>query len=209
MSRYYDDDGDYDRGRGRRSSPPPQFRDRSPDYHYAGGASQARLQYEPQSPFYPPDGGNNLQVPQSRHRPRSLPPMSSGAIVPRGRRPHSPASSVSSEDRDRDRSPMAKARHVLKDTFSQSNSGLGVGVLGAIVGGIAAREASEATIRARGKGHSGDHEKSRLVSTIIGAAVGLIRTRITKPVLIYLTRWADLARTPSKSGWRRPRRRTK
>lgn len=174
MSRYYDDDGDYERSRGRRHSPPPQFRDRSPDYHYSGGASQsqARLQYEPQSPFYPPDGGNTLQVPQSRHRPRSMPPMSSGAIVPRGRRSHSPASSGSEDERDR--SPLAKARHALKDTFSQSNSGLGVGVLGAIVGGIAAREASEATLRARGKSHSGDHDKSTLVSTLIGAAVSPI-----------------------------------
>ncbi|EOO04313.1 hypothetical protein UCRPA7_153 [Phaeoacremonium minimum UCRPA7] len=96
--------------------------------------------------------------------------MSSGAIVPRGRRSHSPGSSGSEDERDR--SPLAKARHVLKDTFSQSNSGLGVGVLGAIVGGIAAREASEATLRARGKSHSGEHDKSTLVSTIIGAAVG-------------------------------------
>lgn len=46
-----------------------------------------------------------------------------------------------------------------------------MGVLGAIVGGLAAREASEAAAK---KGHhgSGKETKGQLISTIVGAAVG-------------------------------------
>ncbi|KAK7747938.1 hypothetical protein SLS53_001190 [Cytospora paraplurivora] len=70
------------------------------------------------------------------------------------------------------RDPVDKARHVVENTFSSSNSGLGVGVLGAIVGGLIAREASEATAhRSRGHGHHRS-DKAPLVSALVGAAVG-------------------------------------
>lgn len=185
MSRSYEPDDDY--------RPGSRPRDRSPDYYYAGGApppSQARLQYEPQSPFYPPNNPSNLQVPPSRHRPRSVPPpASSGALLTRRQsdrprsRSRSRSRSSSGSGHERNVSPLSKARHVFNQTFSHSTSGLGVGVLGAIVGGLAAREASEATVRARNNNnHDGDHhhrpeshrehQKSRLISTIVGAAVG-------------------------------------
>lgn len=67
---------------------------------------------------------------------------------------------------------MKKAQQVFNHTFSNSNSGLEIGILGAIVGGLIAREASEATThRSRGHGSSGS-DKGPLISTIVGAAVG-------------------------------------
>ncbi|TPX13237.1 uncharacterized protein E0L32_006437 [Thyridium curvatum] len=197
MSRPYDDDDD-DRPRSRDH----HRRQRSPDYYYAGGAppppyasgampapppgvSRARLQYEPQSPFYNPGASNpdldrygGLQVPSSRHRPRSVPPPMSGALTTRSRR--GSRSPSPSRDHDHPHSPLDKARHALNHTFTPSTSGLGVGVLGAIVGGLAAREVSEATARNKEKSApqhgSGakdeDRDRARLVSTLIGAAVG-------------------------------------
>ncbi|KAK3293505.1 uncharacterized protein B0H64DRAFT_376407 [Chaetomium fimeti] len=49
-----------------------------------------------------------------------------------------------SNSHSKSRSPLHKAHSLLSNTFTPSTSGLGVGVLGAIVGGLAAREASEA-----------------------------------------------------------------
>jgi hypothetical protein len=64
---------------------------------------------------------------------------------------------------------------MLQHTFTPSASGLGIGVLGAIVGGLAAKEASEAAARSRNHGHSkgrDENHKLGLISTIVGAAVG-------------------------------------
>lgn len=70
-------------------------------------------------------------------------------------------------------SPIGKVQHVLHHTFSQSTSGLGVGVLGAIVGGLSAREASLAASRRTGHAKGGsESDKAALLSTIVGAAVG-------------------------------------
>ncbi|KAM7208508.1 hypothetical protein V8F20_001189 [Naviculisporaceae sp. PSN 640] len=88
-------------------------------------------------------------------------------------------SSSSDDDRKkRSRTPLSKARHALSSTFSDSTTGLGAGVIGAIVGGLAAREASE-NLLAKGDGHHrhGDHHssgKEALLSTIAGAAVGAL-----------------------------------
>jgi hypothetical protein len=69
-------------------------------------------------------------------------------------------------------SPAGKAKHMLQHTFSDSTSGLGVGVLGAIVGGLSAREVSLANSRRQGHGGSGGDDRAALLSTIVGAAVG-------------------------------------
>jgi hypothetical protein len=72
---------------------------------------------------------------------------------------------------------------VVKDSFSHTPTGLGVGILGAIVGGLAAREASDATVRARNRkfddddhNHrpqgSKDYQKSKIISTVAGAIIG-------------------------------------
>ncbi|KAL2140822.1 hypothetical protein VTI28DRAFT_3220 [Corynascus sepedonium] len=79
-----------------------------------------------------------------------------------------------------------KARDLLSSNFTPSTSGLGVGVLGAIVGGLAAREASEAvasssssskkgTAHGHGKGKGRERDRNNhqhLISTVVGAAVG-------------------------------------
>ncbi|KAK9417558.1 hypothetical protein SUNI508_08709 [Seiridium unicorne] len=171
------------------------FRDRSPDYAYAGGSgvpprvpspghtafippaagSHARLEYEPQTPFYPPPppNYNNLQVPETRARPRSLPPP---ADYRRSRSRHGRGRDDDDhyDDRSRDRSPIGKAKKVLENTFTDSTTGLGVGVLGALVGGLAAHEAAEATSRHGGGHHNDAQRRNQLLSTVVGAAVGAL-----------------------------------
>ncbi|ETS79150.1 hypothetical protein PFICI_09003 [Pestalotiopsis fici W106-1] len=183
-----------DRGR-----PARYDRNHSPDYAYAGGSgipppappppganSHARLEYEPQTPIYPPPPGGyvdngpggHLQIPDARLRPRSLPPP----VDYRGGR--------SSRNRDRDwdyddddrrhrhhqqrlRSPVARAKRAIENTFTDSTTGLGVGVLGALVGGLAAHEATD-----HGSGGarrpSEAQKRNQLVSTVLGAAVGAL-----------------------------------
>ncbi|KUI59939.1 hypothetical protein VP1G_07157 [Cytospora mali] len=141
----------------------------SPDYYhyYSGGAPgppTSRLQFQQQSSFYPtPDEHasnpypHGRQVSPYRGRPQSLPPSARRRRTCRELR---------------DSSPLDKARHLIDNAFTNSNTGLGVGVLGAIVGGLAAREAREATAhRSQSHGRHGN-DKGPLVYTIIGAAVG-------------------------------------
>lgn len=193
-----DDDFVHDRY----SPPHSRRRDYSPDYHSGGymtGAMPApppmvpAAAYDGQTPFYPPPNrrqqqvSNSLQVPQSSSRPRSTPPSSrrnddgnyrrdSGKSRDRSRGRNREKDDFSDSDRERSRarSPLGKAKHVMKNTFSDSTSGLGVGVLGAIIGGMAAREASEAAGRSKSHGRHGsrDHQGVELLSTIVGAAVG-------------------------------------
>ncbi|RKU47472.1 hypothetical protein DL546_009365 [Coniochaeta pulveracea] len=178
-------------------------RDYSPDYHsggyMAGGNPSVASPFEEHTPFYAPatrnlnpNPNNSLQVPSSASRPRSTPPYSRSQgrdrrdrdrdddyrekpSRSRGRDKYrSRQNSDDESDRSRPRSPLGKAKHIAKSTFSDSTSGLGVGVLGAIIGGMAAREASEAAAR-RGPGSrhgSKDHQGAELLSTIVGAAVG-------------------------------------
>ncbi|KAK1772730.1 hypothetical protein QBC33DRAFT_510563 [Phialemonium atrogriseum] len=200
-----DDDDDYVRHR-----PASRHRrDYSPDYYSGGGGGgpaaprayasgampapplapsppppgpQARLRHNDLRPLYPTSTNDRLAVPNSsRPRPRSTPPLNNNALVTtttatttNNRPPH----------RDRDsKSPLSRARHALQHTFTPSDSGLGAGVLGAIVGGLAAREASSAAASSGGRNHRsgggsgsshghGQRESAALLSTIVGAAVG-------------------------------------
>ncbi|KAK4118727.1 hypothetical protein N657DRAFT_330091 [Parathielavia appendiculata] len=81
--------------------------------------------------------------------------------------------------RSKSRSPLDKARSLLSSNLTTSTSGLGVGVLGAIVGGLAASEAahhhSHAHDHKRRGGYGDDYERAKhlhLISTVVGAAVG-------------------------------------
>ncbi|KND92760.1 hypothetical protein TOPH_02599 [Tolypocladium ophioglossoides CBS 100239] len=147
-----------------------------------------------------------LPSPSSRDsRPRSVPPQSSAVV----RRPRSPSrsssrsSSRSHRDRGRgfdgDRSSrsrsragsragsrgttttdtLGRARSVVRDNFSNTPAGIGVGLLGAVVGGIVANKASEAAFKHRHKAGAGgrarrhsDEAAPRMVSTILGAVAG-------------------------------------
>lgn len=201
MSRFYPrDEGDYFP----RHRPDDRHRrDRSPDY-YTGGAAPAQRPYsfgampvpppvptapahDRHAPFYrpPPNAGGDddrLHVPtRPPYRPRSTPPDS--ALTNYQRHHQQPQrsrdSENSSEQHRRSHSPMSRTRHALHHTFSHSNSGLGAGMLGAVVGGLAAREASGAVARRghdRGRSHSRRDEDNGssavMLSTIVGAAVG-------------------------------------
>lgn len=191
----------------RRGEPPPVSRDHSPEYYSGGGGDPlvhskgpapdtgpyvsgaippevangaARSYYELDSPLSPRDT-NALQLPQPpQYRPRSVPPaafaVSRGRPCPRSR------SRSRSRSRHRPRTPLGKARHAVDHTFSNSSSGIGVGLLGAVVGGLAAREVSDAVLRNRthkeiekGTYHPRsphDTEKARVISTVVGALVG-------------------------------------
>ncbi|OIW27746.1 hypothetical protein CONLIGDRAFT_449009 [Coniochaeta ligniaria NRRL 30616] len=163
--------------------------------------------YDGPTPFYPPPAprnnpNNSLQVPYSPARPRSQPPLSRdrdrSRDGSRDRRDRSrdrradrdrrdrdkdkdrDAADSEDDDRDRPTSPLGKAKSVMQNTFSDSTSGLGVGVMGAIIGGLAAREATEAASRkANAKGGGGRSRRgsdanqgAALLSTLVGAAVG-------------------------------------
>ncbi|WDK09526.1 hypothetical protein CGRA01v4_00805 [Colletotrichum graminicola] len=135
----------------------------------ADASSPVYPYYGPESPLSPRDA-NALQIPpHPRHRPRSLPPQA----LALGGRPRS---------RSRPRSPIGKARHAIDNTFTQSSSGIGVGLLGAVIGGLAAREVSDATVRTRNRKEmeNGTYrprspretEKARVITTVVGALVG-------------------------------------
>ncbi|KAK4186105.1 hypothetical protein QBC35DRAFT_464979 [Podospora australis] len=104
------------------------------------------------------------------------------ALARRRNRSSSTTTSSSSGDSDRDehihpRGPIHKTKKALENTFTPSTSGLGVGVLGAIVGGLAASEIEHRAHKKHGHkgegGHRhGDDKGVRLLSTIVGAAVG-------------------------------------
>jgi len=190
MSHYGGNDDDHDHVYNSRGG--SNHRSWSPDHYsggagprapYAAGAIPSPSQFEPHAPFYapyppPPPNQRTLQVPYPpHHRPRSVPPPGSGALLhaPRNtrRRDSYPSEPDSDSESHRPNSPLAKARHVLEQSFSSSTSGLGVGVLGAIVGGLAAREASEAAgKKGGGHHHHSKDNKGALISTIVGAAVG-------------------------------------
>lgn len=129
------------------------------------------LTYEPIST------SSNLQVPESHSRPRSLPPPVEYRRSSRGRRGdrgYNREDDSDDEDDGRARSPVDKAKNFVDNTFSNSTAGLGIGVLGALVGGLAAREAIDATSKHNGHHESSDRKRNQLIGTAIGAAVGAL-----------------------------------
>ncbi|RYP60874.1 hypothetical protein DL770_009908 [Monosporascus sp. CRB-9-2] len=162
----------------------------SPGYTtYLGPTSQGRLAYGPKEPFYPSLSldGSNLQIAKSRSqsRPRSLPPPveyrppPSSRELTRERWRHARAGDDDDDDRsdvETPRTPLVKTRGIIGDTFTDSAGGLGVSILGALVGGIAAKEASDATSRHNSHRRRGDpeHRRNQILSTAVGAVVGAL-----------------------------------
>ncbi|KAM4066954.1 hypothetical protein HRG_000964 [Hirsutella rhossiliensis] len=124
-------------------------------------------------------------------QPRSQPHPSSELVrVPSHQSANSRSSSASSyrecgfrgDDRGRSRAgsrtpdPLERARGIVQDSFSQTSTGIGAGLLGAVVGGIVANRASEAALKQR-RGTSshdrrnGDEATPRLL-TVLGAVAG-------------------------------------
>ncbi|KAK4242134.1 hypothetical protein C8A03DRAFT_29719 [Achaetomium macrosporum] len=199
MPRYHSDsESDYSPPRRRSPTPGPRrVRDMPPDH-------RPRFpQYDGPTPFYPPPApmASGAAGPGPAKRSARGPPPTDTeptTIMPRrnrdrdrdrergtrGRRYSSASASDNSRNnspsrsrsRSRSRSPLGKARALLASTFTPSTSGLGAGVLGAIVGGLAAAEVSEHHHHRHHHHHhhsdSRERERHRLLSTVVGAAVG-------------------------------------
>ncbi|KAI9155317.1 hypothetical protein HJFPF1_07899 [Paramyrothecium foliicola] len=171
-------------------------REDSPEFYSGGGGAR------PYDPEYRPFDSNprvnesyhretlRLEPPPSNARPRSVPPPNTAVVHrPRQRSP-SVASSRSKEDRDNARggrrgrspSPISKARNAVQDNFTNSTAGIGAALLGAAVGGLVARQASDAVSRRRSqkdprRRRSRDYDDddgntTRVVSTILGVVAG-------------------------------------
>lgn len=138
----------------------------------------------------PPRDRMTLPAPPADSRPRSVPPPDT-VMVRRARsragdyddddddrRRGSRSRSRKGGDRDRDRSPspITRARSAIDENFSNTAAGIGAGLLGAVVGGLVAKEASEAAARRKhkekGYGASDEDNRTRLVSTLLGAVAG-------------------------------------
>lgn len=173
-----------------------------PTYHYSGGSqpyTSGALPYPSQPPYYPPpnssttnlrpDGLVEMRPSPQGLRHRSLPPSPTGRAgnYHHRRRELSPQGADDYYSyRHHNIDPVRRVQGAIKDTFSNSTSGVGVGVLGAIIGGLVARGANDATARSKSSSSYGNHhhrhhhrsshqdntERSRLVSTLVGAAVG-------------------------------------
>lgn len=149
------------------------------DYAQVQAAEGSPADYYYIQPF------NTRQHSPYRSRPRSLSPP---ARRKRNHRDLADASPLRDQD-----GPLEKARDLVDNTFTNSSTGLRVGVLGAIVGGLIAREASEATTnRHRSRGHHGS-DSSPLVSTLVGAAVGgLAANAVEKRIEVSRVKTAEM-----------------
>ncbi len=189
------------------AAPPPYPRVPSPGHTTYDGKPQARLTYEPQGTYYPPRSPSaGLHVSESRSRPRSLaPPID----PPRdGTRERGNGDDL---DDGKARSPLEKAKRFVDNTFTDSASGLGVGVLGALVGGLAAREAVDLTSN-REKQHKGQHSSSddaerkrnQLISTVVGAAVGALGANAVEKRIEVRRARDETKQERWERKWRRP-----
>ncbi|KAI0402972.1 hypothetical protein F4802DRAFT_326385 [Xylaria palmicola] len=205
------------------AAPPAYTHIASPGHSTYNGKPQARLTYEPLDASYAPRSSSaGLQVPESRSRPRSLPPPIDPTRSGGGTRERGDNKYGDSDDSDdgRTRSPMEKARRFVDSTFTDSTTGLGVGVLGALVGGLAAREAVDLTSNRQqkggghghGHGHGGsgggdddaEHKRAQLIGTVVGAAVGALGANAVEK-RIEVRRARDEARQDRwERKWRRP-----
>ena len=160
---------------------------------YDAASSQPRLTYDHDDDDAPHETSLSLQVPEStRSRPRSMPPpfdnrdLQSSRHLTRERRrrdrdrhrrrsSHDDGGDYGSDaetPRDRERSRGG----FLSEAFTDSKAGLGVGVLGALVGGLAAKEATDATSRHSGHHRRNDPEykRNQMIGTAVGAVVGAL-----------------------------------
>ncbi|KAI1366359.1 hypothetical protein F5Y08DRAFT_136535 [Xylaria arbuscula] len=208
MSRY--EDGHHPRGHaadyynntysaGGASAPPPYPRVPSPGYTTYDGKPLPRLTYEPQETQY---------TSRSRSRPRSLAPPTDS---PRDRTRERKHDDDGDSDDGRVRSPVDKAKRLLEDTFTDSTTGLGVGVLGALVGGLAAREAVDLTSN-REKAHKGgahsvddaEHKRNQLIGTVVGAAVGALGANAVEKRIEVRRARDEIEQKRWERKWRRP-----
>lgn len=187
MSRYYE----YEE----QKRSPRRDRDYSPDYHSGGGGGTSNPGRDSGDSFVretmtlEPPPGHSYSA-----RPRSVPPPDTREIVPRGRSPspryyddddsraYSRSPGRSRHNRSRGESPLSRARSAMQDNFTNSTTGIGASLIGAIAGGYAARQVSDrVNDHRRTKDPRGGHrrrsdadkdERMRIASTLLGAAIG-------------------------------------
>lgn len=101
----------------------------------------------------------------------------------------------------------------MDSTFTDSTTGLGVGVLGALVGGLAAREAVDLTSNQRGgrrhrahDSHDDDaeHRRNQLISTVVGAAVGALGANAVEKRIETRRARDEVQQEKWEKKWRRP-----
>lgn len=180
------------------------FSDRRRDYYspgpQSGKTSNSRVPGQENQPqglneSYYRESAAALGIPMNDgSRSHSVPPPNS-AVVRLPRSP-SPSSSTSSSRSDRGRSharsyrgasrdferspdPVHRARGIINSNFSQTRAGIGAGIVGAVVGGLIAKQASEAAFRRRQKqsGRPRRHSTEnvpRVASTVLGAVAGAL-----------------------------------
>jgi uncharacterized protein YcfJ len=205
MPRSYDDDDDY------YARQPRRGRDRSPDYYSGGSGRHDAPQRDGPGPEFRDDEPYQREemtlMPPANHHPRgsSMPPHKSSALAYRDhdrspsptysrsrRSGRSRSSSISSRRSrgGRDESPLSRVRSAVEEHFTNSTTGIGASVIGAMAGGYAANKASgmafnnnnnhhkEKGRHGRGRHHqrrhSGGDERNvpQAVSTILGAVAG-------------------------------------
>ncbi|KAI1126570.1 hypothetical protein F5Y10DRAFT_244590 [Nemania abortiva] len=217
MSRY--EDG-YPRGRGAEhytfsggaAAPPAYPQVASPGHSTYNGKPQARLTYEPQGAYYPPRSPSaGRRASGSRSRRGSLGPVVRSSRDGARERGDNKYGESDDSDDGRTRSPMEKAKRFVDGTFTDSTAGLGVGVIGALVGGLAAREAVDLTSNwqqqrgpDRDRRDEADHKRNQLISTVVGAAVGALGANaIEKRIEIRRAR-DEVEQEKWERKWRRP-----
>ncbi|EQL03661.1 hypothetical protein OCS_00617 [Ophiocordyceps sinensis CO18] len=168
----------------RRFSPKPLYRSNSghdQDHH-----QQQQQQQEQQQPpmglnaSYYRDAAAALGLPQTPDgaQPRPRPHPSSELVRMPSHQSANSRSSSSSSHRGRANArtpdPPERARGIVQDSFSQTSTGIGYGLLGAVVGGFVANRASEAALkqRRRTSSHGGQSADEARLFTVLGAVAG-------------------------------------
>lgn len=164
------------------------------------------MTYDPQGDYQPPPPPQSagLDVYESRSQPRSLgpPPVDpSDGIKGRGVNKYG-----DSDDSDDGRTwlPIGKAKKFVDNTFSDSAVGLGVGVLGALVGGLAAREAVELTSHRQHHRSDAEHRRNQLIGTVVGAAVGALGANAVEKRIEARRAGGEADENRWERKWRRP-----
>ncbi|KAI2641989.1 hypothetical protein GGS21DRAFT_486846 [Xylaria nigripes] len=143
---------------------------------------QLRLTYEPDGASHAVRSQSETpQVPRA-HSQQASPPSPSG-LSRSGNHEKGVAHSDGNDSEDeRARWAIEKAINFVDNTFTDSTTGLSVGVLGALVGGLAGREAVDLTSgRPQHKGSHVDEDenefelrRNKLIGTLVGAAIGAL-----------------------------------
>ncbi|KAI1433063.1 hypothetical protein GGR50DRAFT_670719 [Xylaria sp. CBS 124048] len=143
---------------------------------------QLRLTYEPEEPSYSSCSQSETLGPHSRQRGLQTPSTSSHDKTISERDylygPYDDSDSDSDSDSEDDHGPIAQVKRFIDNTFTGSMTGLGVGVLGALVGGLAGRKVADHASRQQRRGGERDASPERrhnqLIGTVVGAAVGAL-----------------------------------